>query len=532
MPIVRMPDGANVQFPDDMPPDQIRALIASKFPQLAQAPTPPVPPVPAPSPQQPSLLGSFASTANHLVTDIPGVGPLLQKGSDFLVGQTVGRMMGQNPDDFIKNAEAARAAIDEANPIARVAGGLAGNIAATAIAGGTNLGAEALGLAAPAGVSGLRALGQQGFNSLASYTGLTATDNMARGQKPLDALSSALLDGPSIGGITIPGSAIAAAIPGLGEGARAFNKAIGRGVDTSSVPTAEALKGQAGALYDSARASGVQAPQSGTIKLSDDMFQIARDEGLVSPTGRIAGSYPRIKDILSTLDDYSHGTMSVPQMQAVRRTMQDAAGSADAGERRLGVEMLKKFDEFASSVAPDLKDASALYRNAKKGELIDTAIELAGNRASQFSGSGFENALRTQFRDLNSQIIKGTLKGVSSDEAAAIAKVAEGGPVSNVARWLGKFAPSGVVSTSLSGGVPFAIGNAFGGPAIGAAAAAGTMGTGLAGRALATNIAARNAALAGALMRNGGRDLPLASTPKINSAQQLAQSLLLGGGTQ
>jgi len=35
MPLVTMPDGANVQFPDDMPPDQIRSMIASKFPEVA-----------------------------------------------------------------------------------------------------------------------------------------------------------------------------------------------------------------------------------------------------------------------------------------------------------------------------------------------------------------------------------------------------------------------------------------------------------------------------------------------------------------
>ena len=35
MPVVAMPDGANVQFPDDMPPDQIKSLILQKFPQLS-----------------------------------------------------------------------------------------------------------------------------------------------------------------------------------------------------------------------------------------------------------------------------------------------------------------------------------------------------------------------------------------------------------------------------------------------------------------------------------------------------------------
>lgn len=37
MPIVAMPDGAQVQFPDDMPAEQIRGLIAQKFPDAATA---------------------------------------------------------------------------------------------------------------------------------------------------------------------------------------------------------------------------------------------------------------------------------------------------------------------------------------------------------------------------------------------------------------------------------------------------------------------------------------------------------------
>lgn len=36
MPDIRMPDGIVVRFPDDMPSDQIKGLIASKFPELAQ----------------------------------------------------------------------------------------------------------------------------------------------------------------------------------------------------------------------------------------------------------------------------------------------------------------------------------------------------------------------------------------------------------------------------------------------------------------------------------------------------------------
>ena len=42
MPIVAMPNGDQVQFPDDMPKEQIRSMILSKFPDAAkQAAAPP-----------------------------------------------------------------------------------------------------------------------------------------------------------------------------------------------------------------------------------------------------------------------------------------------------------------------------------------------------------------------------------------------------------------------------------------------------------------------------------------------------------
>src|SRR5690554_5393865 len=46
MPIVKMPDGTQVRFPDDMPREQIRDMIASKFPDAAAQSAPSAPAVP------------------------------------------------------------------------------------------------------------------------------------------------------------------------------------------------------------------------------------------------------------------------------------------------------------------------------------------------------------------------------------------------------------------------------------------------------------------------------------------------------
>lgn len=279
------------------------------------------------------------------------------------------------------------------------------------------------------------------------------------------------------------------------------------------------LKAQASKKYDLAEANGVSATQPQTQKLSSDVLDIVTNEGLVSPTGRISKSYPKVTDSLNMIDDYAKGDMSVKGMKNVRKTLTKAAGSADADEARIGSKLLKKFDDFTSPLATELSDARGIYHKAKKGEMIDTAIELAGSRAGQFSGSGFENALRTEFRALDRKIIKGQLKGISPDEAASIKKVANGGTVDNILRNIGRFAPTGAVSTGVTAGVPFAIGSAIGGPALGAGLSGGAMlGTSLA-RDAATKATTRNANIASALMRRG-------ALPKKVSSQPISRALI------
>jgi hypothetical protein len=214
-------------------------------------------------------------------------------------------------------------------------------------------------------------------------------------------------------------------------------------------------------------------------------------------------------------------------MQAVRRTLQGAARSADGNERRIGTIMLNKFDDWVEPLAPEFRQANAIYRRAANSEMIDQAIELAGIRAGQFTGSGYENALRTEFRALARKIVKGEIRGLSQDQTNAINRVAEGGTIENALRDLGKAAPRGIVSTGISGGVPFMVGNAIGGPVVGGAAAATSLGLGEIGRRAATSMQTRNANVARGLMATGGQ-LPLLPNAGAQPAG-LLQALMLGG---
>lgn len=120
------------------------------------------------------------------------------------------------------------------------------------------------------------------------------------------------------------------------------------------------------------------------------------------------------------------------------------------------------------------------------------------------AASGKENATRTEYRQLDRAITKGQEAGWTPDEIAAIQAVSRGTPAQNVARNIGRMAPTGPVSFAATTGVPFMAGNAMGGPYAGALMAAGAAGTGYAGRAAANIMQNKNVQLAELLTRNGG----------------------------
>lgn len=322
------------------------------------------------------------------------------------------------------------------------------------------------------------------------------------------------LIGGGIAGAIPPAGAVVKGL--LGSGARGQSIAAAKAVEST-----DDLVAAAASKYDEAKALGIAATQAETTGLASTIKGIASSEGLITPKGRIAESYPKIRDAINMVDDFASGIMNPDQMQAVRRTFQSAAGSADGAERRVGTIMLKAFDDFVEPLAPQFKEANALYSRAMKGRVIEEAVDLAGNRAGQFTGSGFENALRTEFRRLNRDIIKGRLRGLTDDQISAIKKVAEGGPVENVLRGIGKAAPTGIVSAGIGGGMPFLVGNSLGGPALGGLLSGGTMLAGGLGRKAATAMQRGNADIAAGLMRSAN-----GAAPQLSNVPQSGMGLL------
>jgi len=334
--------------------------------------------------------------------------------------------------------------------------------------------------------------------------------------KPLElgakVLGSSLLGGGSaaVAKQAFPNSPTAemvAELAGLGLGTggiAATEKLMANKAAKAAVPTMEKLKSQASALYDDAEKNGITASQQLTQKLHGDITQIAKDEGLISPSGRMADSYPKVKDAIRMVEDYSNGTMTPTQMKAVRRSLQNAAQSADGSESRVGSIMLSEFDKFTSKLAPQFKKANQLYHAASKAKTLETLDELASRGASKFSASGLENSRRNEYRTFAKKIIRGTEKGWTPAEIDAINKVGDGTKTSNTLRNIGRMAPTGPVSFGTSVVAPYSAGALSGSPFAGAVMATGLAGTGYAGRLGANALGAKAARDADLLVRSMG----------------------------
>lgn len=296
------------------------------------------------------------------------------------------------------------------------------------------------------------------------------------------------------------------------------------------VPSLADLKLGAKDKYTAARQSGVQAQRPDTIRLSDQMFQVAVDEGLVSPTGRLSSSYPKINEALRTFDDYAAGgTMTVPQMQAVRKTLRGAAKSSDAEERRLASIMLEKFNEFTSGLAPALREGDELYSRAMKGKTIEKLFQKAEDAVgANYNAAGFETALRQQFKSLLSN--EKALRGFTEEEVAAIRAVVRGGPIGNVLRWMGRYSMGSPFSAGVTATGPAVVGTLLSGgnPLVGAGAAVAAMGAGQAARMGATAATKAGARKVSEMVRRGSQ--PVKAIP--SKTQALIEALISTAGNE
>lgn len=336
----------------------------------------------------------------------------LYQGKGLDPGRAYGRVLEQlRADD---------AAMAEQQPLAFNAGNIAGGVA-------TGLGASKAGLtlmtvAKPTVAS----MGARGAAEGAIYGGLHGL-----GSGTDDKIGSAI-EGALIGGAT------GGVLGGVGG-------AVASRSTQAGMPTVQSLKDEAGALYETARQSGAVLPRAQSMNMAGDVRAIAAADGIVTPTGRINESFPKIADLIRSFDDYATGDLTIDQMQSVRRLIQNALRSTDADERRIAMMAMETFHKYLDPLAPEIAKANQIYHRAMNADVLETLIDVARQKTGQY-GRSFDATLREQFGALERQIIKGEVRGFSQAEIEAISQVAQGGNLENALRLLGKAAPSGLLS--------------------------------------------------------------------------------------
>lgn len=312
----------------------------------------------------------------------------------------------------------------------------------------------------------------------------------------------------------------------FGAGAPVVGKVIGKTVNAvtrpkNTAPSMDAIRRSANQAYKEADQSGLVVSQPSYSNAVQDILQTAQREGL---DYRI---HPKAASALQRLVEVEGGPVSLRELEVLRRVTQSVGKSVEPDERRLAGIIVDKLDDFMLRLGPQdvvagnpnkainaLFNARSQWSKLKKSETIQEMMERAKTSAPQFSGSGLENAIRTEFRALAKN--KKLMRTFTAAEQAAIKRVARGGPVENAMRMLGKFAPTGVVSSALSGGTGFAMGGPVGAVFLPAA--------GLLARQGATHLTKRNVDMLDHLIRRGG---PALVSPKSDFAQKATEQLLL-----
>lgn len=277
---------------------------------------------------------------------------------------------------------------------------------------------------------------------------------------------------------------------GLASGAPTARAAIpvANATKQAAAPSREALLQAANQGYKQARELGVRYDPAA---VGDMAF---RTQGALIESGFNEITAPNTYKLLgkfgNAADDAPAGAgATFNDLESVRKGLgriaqghssPDAIVRSDASAASRAIDSLDEFFTSGNGVvagdgamlAEISKDARGNFAAAKRSERVGRAEELAElQAASGGSGANIDNAMRQRIKDiLKSPKEK---KGFSDEEIVQMRKIVHGTFAGNTARLVGKLAPTGVVSATMSGGSGFAFlgpAGAVGVPVVGFAA--------------------------------------------------------------
>lgn len=245
------------------------------------------------------------------------------------------------------------------------------------------------------------------------------------------------------------------------------------------LPTVSNLKQKSKELYDAADSAGLHISKQAVDRFKSNMSRILDDEGFEPE------NFPEIVNALRRIERIATFNPSLRKMDAARRSLKKALGSANDEDVRMAMLVKSGMDDFMENLQPQditsgdpraavgfLSEARKVWSQARKTDTLETLMDRARRRAARTgSGANIDNVIRQELdKIINSRTLS---KGFSDEELAAMRAIVEGSKTANVARRIGKAAPTGVVSGGLGSGAGALIGNAVAGPfgaAVGGAA--------------------------------------------------------------
>lgn len=280
------------------------------------------------------------------------------------------------------------------------------------------------------------------------------------------------------------------------------------GAAKAAAPTIQELKAASQAAYKAAESGSGIVAQSSLGGLAGRIEKMLANEGADQTLhpATMAG-FNRVMDEATRPGIAGH---SLKGLEVQRRILSAAESAAKAGsdDARLAGKMVDEFDDFIDKLSPkDLVggkgDAAAAAKNyataraywsrMRKAETIESLVERAKNSSPSLTQSGYENALRLEFKSLANN--ERRMRYFTPEERAAITEVVRGSTAQRMARQVGKFAVRGPVS----GGTSLLVGSTAT-PAAGMALA----GLGEAGALAARLLRLRSVERVRNLVRGGG----------------------------
>jgi len=269
-------------------------------------------------------------------------------------------------------------------------------------------------------------------------------------------------------------------IKGVGRGARSF---VAEPVQPGGIiPSIQDLYGVSRTAFNEARIHGGSVRPEALARSLERITQLKNNVGLKIDFD--PDLHPKATKVQQRIiAEFESGNVDFDNLLTLRELAGEVAGDIDKAEAFRGVLLKQQLDDFVDSLTPDdvlagdpqraaeaLSFARQTWRDASAARTIEKQINLAEIDAGDTTGMGFENKLRIRFRQLARRIEQGYEKGFKPDEIAAIRRVAEGGPVENLFRYLGKFSINQPIYAAIGGGLAGMVGGpAAGGALVGAA---------------------------------------------------------------